>query len=93
MKHLENLTKPCLLCLSFAIFTVHNEAFLFLRRATGRGRGLDPENVFQSPSNLLLTVPKWYFCCGSAVLHVMSVCIWSLAIWSAEYQLPIMLPV
>ena len=25
--------------------------------------------------------------------HVISVCIWSSAIWSAEYQLPIMLPV
>ena len=44
-------------------------------------------------SNLLLTVPRRYFCCGSSVLHIMSVCIWSLAIWSAEYQLSIMLPV
>ena len=25
-------------------------------------------------------VPKW-FCCGCSVLHVMSVCIWSVAIW------------
>ena len=38
------------------------------------------------------TVPMRYFCCGSLVLCVMSVCIWSLAIWPAEYQLPIMLP-
>ena len=50
-------------------------------------------NAFKPPSNLLLTVRRWYFCCGSSVLHVMSVCIWSLAIWSAEYQMPIMLPV
>ena len=28
--------------------------------------------------------------CGSSVLHVMSVYIWSSTIWSAEYQLPIM---
>ena len=28
------------------------------------------------PCNLLLTVPRQYFCCGSSVLHVMSVCIW-----------------
>ena len=37
----------------------------------------------------LLTVPRRYFCCGSSVLHVMSICIWSLA----GNQLPIMLPV
>ena len=40
-----------------------------------------------------VTVPRRYFCCSSSVLHVMSVCIWSLSIWKAEYQLPIMLPV
>ena len=34
-----------------------------------------------------------YFCCGSSVQRVVSVCMWSLAIWSAEYQLPIVLPV
>ena len=26
---------------------------------------LAPFNRFKSPSNLLLTVPRWYFCCGS----------------------------
>ena len=36
------------------------------------------------PSNLLLTVPRLYFCCGSSMLHVMSECIWSSAIWSIE---------
>ena len=50
-------------------------------------------NAFKPPSYLLLTVPRWYFCCGSSMLRVMSICIWSLAIRSAEYQLPIMLPV
>ena len=42
---------------------------------------------------LLLTVPRRYFCCGSSMLHVMSVCKWSSAVWSVEYLLPIMLPV
>ena len=37
--------------------------------------------ALKSPSNLLLTVPRRYFCCGSSVLHVMSVYIWPLAIW------------
>ena len=32
-----------------------------------------------------------HFCCGSSMLDVMSVCIWSSAIWSSEEQLPIML--
>ena len=50
-------------------------------------------NAFKPPSHLLLTVSRRYFCCDASVLHVMSVCIRSLAIWSAEYQLPIMLPV
>ena len=57
------------------------------------GRGLDIVKRVKAPCNLFLTVPRRYFCCGSPVLHVMSVCIWSLAIWPAEYQLPIMLPV
>ena len=64
--------------------------------AEGKGEGLDPvKRVLKKispPSNLLLTIPMRYFCCGSSVLHVMSVCIWSLAMWSAEYHLPIMLP-
>ena len=38
-----------------------------------------------NPSNLILTIPRRYFCCGSSMLHVvMSVCIWSPAIRSAE---------
>ena len=43
-----------------------------------------------SPSNLLLTVPRryMYFYCGSSVLYViMYVCIWSRAIWS-PYSAP-----
>ena len=41
-------------------------------------------SVFVETDNLFLTVPRRYFCCGSSVLHAMSVCIWSSAIWSAE---------
>ena len=61
-----------------------------LNNSGSRGRDLDPVKRVKNPSNLLLTVPRRYFCCCSSVLHVMSVCIWFLAIWSAEYQLPIM---
>ena len=35
------------------------------------------------PCNLLLNVPRWYFCCGSTILHVvMSECLWPPAIKS-----------
>ena len=35
-----------------------------------------------------------YFCCSCSMLRViMSVCIWSSAIWFPELQLPMMLPV
>ena len=47
--------------------------------------------MFKLPSKLLLTVPRWLFCCGSLVLYVMAVCIWSSAIWSIEYQMPTMI--
>ena len=47
-----------------------------------------------TPSNLLLTVPRQYFSCGSSMLLVsMSVCMGSLPIWSTDLQLPIILPV
>ena len=36
-------------------------------------------------SNLLLTVPGRYFCCGSSMIHVIYVCIWSSAITVAHY--------
>ena len=57
-----------------------------LNYSGNRGRGLDPVKQVKtpSPSNLLLTVPRRYFCCGSSMLHVMSVCACSSAIWSAE---------
>ena len=40
---------------------------------TAEAKGLDPvKNIVKSPlphpSNLLLTVPKWFFCCGSLQL-------------------------
>ena len=44
-------------------------------------------------SNQLLTVPRRYSCCGSSGLHFMTVCIWSLAVRSAGYRLPIILHV
>ena len=42
------------------------------------------ELVLVPPTGLLLTIPRRYFCCGSSVLHVMSVCIRSSAKWSPE---------
>ena len=48
----------------------------------------------QSASNLLMTVLRWYFWCGSTMFHVVtSVCVSSPAIFSPEQQLPIMLSV
>ena len=47
----------------------------FLITTEAEGEGLDPVNAFKPPSNLFLAVPGRYFCCGSSVLHVMSVCI------------------
>ena len=42
--------------------------------AEGKIEGLDP----------VKHVPRRYFCCGSSMLYVMSVRIWSSAIWSVE---------
>ena len=66
-----------------------------LNYSGSRGRGMGPiKHVLAPPPHyLLLAVPRRYFCCGSSMLQVMSVCIWSSAIWLAEEQLPIMLPV
>ena len=47
-----------------------------------------------APNNLLLTIPRQYFCCGSSLLHVvLYMFVWSSAIESPELQLPIMFPV
>ena len=44
----------------------------------GREKGLDPVKL--APSNLLLTVPRQYLCCGSLMLHVVvSTCLQSRA--------------
>ena len=75
------------------VCSICDNCLVGLTYSGSRGQGLDPVKRFQASSNLLLTVPRRYFCCGSSVLHIMSICIWSVAIWSAEYQLPIMLPV
>ena len=48
-----------------------------------QSNNLNVTTVFE-PSGLLLTVRRRYFCCDSSVLYVMSVCIWSSAIWSVE---------
>ena len=57
------------------------------------GNGLDPVSIFKPRSNLILTVTRRYFCCGSSMLHIaMFVCILSSAILSPELKVPIMLP-
>ena len=41
--------------------------------AAAEGQGLDPVNIILGspvPSNLYLTVPRRYVCCGSSMLHV-----------------------
>ena len=40
------------------------------------GEDLNLEKLVLAPSNILLIVPRRYFCCGSSLLHVKSVCIW-----------------
>ena len=45
---------------------------MFRTSAESKGEDLDPVNMFNDPPpprNLLLTVPRWYFCCGSSMLH------------------------
>ena len=37
-----------------------------------------PENRFKTPSILILTVPRRYFCCGSLLLLVLAVRIYTL---------------
>ena len=68
---------------------------MFRTTAEAKGEVLDPEkNMFKPSGNLLLTVPMRYFCCGPPMLHVvMSVCVWSSAIWLPELQQSNMLPV
>ena len=56
-----------------------------------RGQGLDPVKHVSSTSNLLLTVPMRYLCCGSSMLHVVVfVCVYVLQCYG---QLPILLSV
>ena len=44
---------------------------MFRTTAEAKGEDLDPVNMFKTPParNLLLTVPRRYFCCGSSMLH------------------------
>ena len=54
----------CVLCV---LIYIYNEAQQNLRARFGsRKTGL-------SPSILILTVPRWYFCCGSLLLLVLAV--------------------
>ena len=69
--HREMVVTCCLL---------HCKTLLFTRGS--RGQSLDLVQHVKLPSNPLMTVPRWYFCCGSSVLHVMSVCKWYSAISS-----------
>ena len=45
--------------------------------ADAKGEGLDPVKLVLVPYKSITDRS----CCGSSVLHVMSVCIWSSAIW------------
>ena len=54
--------------------------FVFHTTAEDKCEGSDPVINVQARGILLLTVPRRYFCCGSSVLFVMLVCIWSSAI-------------
>ena len=50
-----------------------------------KDKDLDPVNMFKTASNLFLTVPRRHICCCSIMLLVViSMCIWSPAIWSTE---------
>ena len=64
---------------------------MFRTTAEVKAEGLDPVQLVYAPSNLLLTIPRRYFCCGSSMLHVvMSVCVYGLVHYG---QLPIILSV
>ena len=43
-----------------------------------KGKGLSPVKRFQAPSNILLTVPIRYYCCGSSILSVVFLCVYGL---------------
>ena len=42
------------------------------------GRGWNPVKAVSAPSVLILTVPKRYFCCGSLLLLVLAVRVYTL---------------
>ena len=63
---------------------------MFRATAEAGGEGLDPITLVKAPSNLLLTNPRWYFCCGFSVMHVfmsyVRIYVYTvLSIWSPEY--------
>ena len=52
---------------------------MFRTTAEAENEGLDPGKQVKlpplSPSNLILTVPRRYFCCGSSRFHVVMSCV------------------
>ena len=54
------------------------EQLYVLSHDRGRGQGWDPRKTGLSPNSLILTVPRRYFCCGSLLLFVLAVCIYTL---------------
>ena len=48
---------------------------MFRTTEEAKGEDLDPVKLVYAPSNLLLIVPRRYFCCSSSMLSVLSVCI------------------
>ena len=57
---------------------------MFRSTIEAKDEGVDQVDLVEVPSNLLLTVLRRYFCCGSSMLHfIMSMCIWSSELLSA----------
>ena len=52
--------------------------FMFWAMIETEGEVGYPKNGFKSPSIFILTVPRRYFCCGSFLLFVLAVRIYTL---------------
>ena len=67
-------TSYSLLLYVMFLYYICNKAQEKLRARLGSSKtGLSPP-----PSILILTVPRWYFCCGSELLFVLAVRIYTL---------------
>ena len=82
----KSVKNSCLMF--FLVYLVDYNCYRWLETLQKQRVRFGSINTCLSPlpphSKLLLTVPRRYFCCGSSMLHVTSVCIWSSAIWSVE---------